>query len=160
MAPSLIAKLLVTRTFKERSLSKAETYLLEKFRTNASSQSTYTNRAFFMRWYGLAQTPAEAILDEEYPCFISVMRSTGAKATGSSRFASPCSQERYCRNCEKLFEMLDKGYGLQSMADVILALITKVMPTWLGQAPVGSDWERTTAGMTAHYCGPDCTGQA
>ena len=54
--------------------------------------------------------------------------------------------------------MLDRGYGLQTMADVILAVITKVMPRWPGQASVGSDWERTTAGMTPHYCGPECTG--
>ena len=65
-----------------------------------------------------------------------------------------------CRNCEKVIEMLDRGYELQTMADVILAVITKLMPRWPGQASVGSDWERTTAGMTPHYCGPDCTGQA
>ena len=159
VAPSLIAKLLVTRTFKERPLSKDESNLLEKFRTPPSSQSTYTNRAFFMRWYGLAQTHAESILDEELPCFINVVRSTGAKAS-SSKFATPCGQERYCRNCEKLFQMLDRSYALHTMADVILALITKAMPTWQGQAPVGSDWERTTAGLTVHYCGPECAGQS
>ena len=159
VAPSLLAKLLVTRTFKERALTKPESFLLEKFATTASSQSTYTNRAFFMRWYGLANTLAEAIFDEEFPCFVTVMRSTGAKATGR-HLGSACGQERYCRNCEKVFEMLNKGYAMQSMANVILALITKVMPTWQGQPPLGSDWERTTAGSTVHSCGPECTGQS
>ena len=159
VAPSLIAKLLVTRTFKERALTRSEAFLLEKFATTASSQSTYTNRAFFMRWYGLANTQAEFIFDEEFPCFVTVMRSTGAKATGR-QLGTPCGQERYCRNCEKVFEMLNRTFGMQSMGNVILALITKVMPTWQGQAPVGSEWERTVAGSTVHSCGPECRGQS
>ena len=109
--------------------------------------------------FGLRGTVPETLLEKmEYPCFDSVVRSTGAKAAATSRFASPCGQERYCKNCEKVFHMLDRGYGLQTFGDVVLAMITKALPTWTGTCAPGTEWQRTQVACKPHECRPDCTG--
>ena len=156
--PSLVAKLLVTRTFRERSLSREEVQLLDKCQTDCAGVVRHASRAFFLQWFGLRDTIAESILDTKYPCFQFVNRSTGSALPQTSRFASPCGQERYCKHCEQVFRMLDTGYGLQTYGDVILALITKALPTWTGAFPSVSDWERKANACKPHECGADCTG--
>ena len=154
----MLSKLLVIRTCKERPLSRDEADLREKFKTSSAGVMRYVSRKFFLQWFGLRDAVAEAILQAEYPCYVSVVRSTGTKASATSKFASPCGQERYCKNCEKVFDMLDKGYGLQMFGDVILALITKALPTWTGTCSTTAEWERTEVACKPHECGPACTG--
>ena len=99
-----------------------------------------------------------AVLDTALPCFVSVNCSTGQKVSPTCKFASPCGQERYFKSCEKVFDMLDTGYGLETFGNVILALITKAMPTWTGACTAAAEWKRTAVSRKPHDCGPDCTG--
>ena len=156
--PSVIAKLLVAHTFKERVLSKDEIDLPDKFKTETSGVMGHAGRGFFLQWFGLRDSRAASIFDTALPCFVSVNRSTGQKVSPTCKFASPCGQERYCKNCEKVFDMLDTGYGLETFGNVILALITKAMPTWTGACTAAAEWERTAVSRKPHDCGPDCTG--
>ena len=156
--PSLISKLAVTRTFKERQLTRDEAAVLEAFKTDTGVTNCLAGRAYFLHRFGLRDTVAETLLEKEYPCFISVVRSTGTRAGTGSKFGTPCGQERYCKQCEKVFAMLDRGYGLQTLGDVVLAMITKSVPSWTGRCQPGTEWQRNEVACKPHECGDECTG--
>ena len=160
VSPSQISKLLVVRTFRERTLNKRESDMLESFLVNTGSKRKCAGRAFFLRWFGLEDTPVGMILDEHMPCHGMIVRTTGARAPPASRYASECGAERYCKNCEKVLETLSQGYGLNTVADVLLALITKAVPTWSNGSSGGVDWARREGVDRVHRCDANCHGRS
>ena len=160
VSPSLISKLLVVRTFRERTLHRRESDTLESFMVNKASKKKCASRAFFLRWYGLEDTPVGMILDEHMPCHGMIVRTTGARASPTSRYASECGVDRYCKNCEKVLEMLSQGYGLNTIADVLLALITKAVPTWSNGSSGGVEWARREGVDRVHCCEANCHGRS
>ena len=160
VSPSLISKLLVVRTFRERTLNKRESDMLESFMVNQGSKRKSAGRAFYLRWFGLEDTPVGMILNEHMPCYGMIVRSTGARASPSSKCASECGAHRFCKNCEKVLEMLSQGYGLNTISDVLLALITKAVPTWSNGSSGGVEWARRDGVDRIHKCDVNCQGRS
>lgn len=137
IAPSMVAKLLVMKLFKERPLRKEEEDMLRAVSVNGAGGTTSSiGRSRFLSLYGYLGTPAEGLLDSMWPCAENVYPTTGAAATGKSKVTSPCGQKRFCKPCEKLFAAIDQSYPTYVVSDVLLALFTKAAPTWKGQIPV------------------------
>ena len=156
--PWTVAKLLVTRTFKERPLTRDEVDLLDKYQRDKNGAISHASREHFLQWFGLAGTVAESIFKKELPCFEFVLKTTGKKIERGGKFATACGQDRYCRNCEQVFTMLDSGYGLASFGDVVLAMITKALPTWAGVEKATWEWQRSEQANKPHDCKAGCTG--
>ena len=116
-------------------------------------------RKRFLSLYGYAETPAERLLDNAFPCSDIIIPTTGEKAPRPSRLTGACGQQRYCRECEKLFSLVDQSYPTYVVCDVLLALFTKVVPTWSESTPKDSAmWARKADPGRNHKCGPACPG--
>ena len=160
VAPSMVAKLLVMKLFKERPLKKPEEDMLKAV-LEKDSNGTYISmsRKRFMTLYGYEGTPAQKLVEAKLPCSRLVFPTTGDAAQRPSRLTASCGQQRYCRNCEALFGMVDKSYPTYVVCDVLLALFTKVAPTWSGRQPVETAmWTRKSNVGRDHKCGPECSG--
>ena len=92
-------------------------------------------------------------------CFLKRLRFVRGRAPSASKYASVCGVERYCQNCEKVFDMLGRGYGLHTLADVLLALVTKAVPTWGTNSTGGVEWVRREGVDRVHTCEATCTGK-
>ena len=158
--PSMACKLLVIKQFRERALKTLEEDMLKAITMKGDNGSrTGLSRARFMSLYGYLATPAEQLLDAALPCSGNVSATTGDPAPRASRYTAKCGHPRYCRKCEKLFSMLDRSYPTFVVGDVLLALITKVAPSWSGKSPVEySMWERNSDVGRDDSCGPECRG--
>ena len=159
ISPSMVAKLMVMKLFKERPLRKEEEDMLKAVSMkNDSGVQTSLSRIHFLSLYGYAGTPAEELLNVQFPCMENIFPTTGLSAKNKSKITRPCGQERYCRQCEKLFTVIDRSYPTYVVCDVLLAIFTKVAPTWSGQQDIDSAmWARKDVNRI-HSCGPTCPG--
>ena len=159
--PSMVARLMVMKLFKERPLKKEEEDMLKAVSVKTESGThTSMGRSQFMSLCGYSGTPAEKLLEKVAQCRKLVFPTTGEAASKPSKGTSPCGQQRYCRQCEKLFALLDRGYPAHIVCDVLLALFSKVMPTWTGGEPCDTAmWARKADSGRDHQCGPACTGR-
>ena len=160
IAPSMAAKLMVMKLFKERQLKVLEEDMVKAITVRGDDGfPTGLSRNRFMSLYGYLGTPAEQLLEAALPCCRMVFPTTGDAASKPSRFTAFCGQQRYCRKCEKLFSMIDRSYPTYVVCDVLLALFTKVAASWSGKSPVESSmWARNSDVGRDHQCGPTCPG--
>ena len=160
IAPSMAAKLMVMKLFKERQLKVLEEDMVKAITVKGDNGSrTGLARNRFMSLYGYLGTPAEQLLEAALPCCQTVYPTTGDAARKASKFTAECGQQRYCRKCEKVFSMIDRSYPTYVVCDVLLALFTKVAASWSGKSPVESSmWARNSDVGRDHRCGPTCPG--
>ena len=160
IAPSMTAKLMVMKLFKERELKVVEEDMVKAILVRADNGSQIgMGRNRFLSLYGYLGTPAEQLLEAALPCCQTVFPTTGDAAQKPSKFTSSCGQQRYCRKCEKLFSIIDRSYPTYVVCDVLLALFTKVAANWSGKIPVESSmWARNSDVGRNHSCGPECPG--
>ena len=156
----MVAKLLVMKLFKERPLRRDEEDMLKAVSTNLESGTQISMpRSRFLTLYRYSDTPADTLLQSVFPCSEFVIPTTGDVASAKSRVKTPCGQQRYCRQCEKVFKVLDQSYPTYVVCDVLLALLTKILPTWSGKAMVDSAmWARQEVPGRNHKCGAGCSG--
>jgi hypothetical protein len=115
-------------------------------------------RDWWLRWFGVLDTPAARVFEELLPCHAIIMTTTGLPAKVEGKFTTPCGLQRYCRNCEKVFDVLDMSYPADVLADVTMALITKCVPTWIGKnANSSCEWARKDHPDREHICDNTCS---
>ena len=160
VAPSMVGRLKTMKLFRERVLSRDQEDMLKAVTVKGENGcQTSMGRTRFLTLYGYHGTPAEQLLEERFPCHQLVFPSTGHAATKSSHLTGPCGEKRFCQNCEKVFAIIDESFPTYVVCDVLLALFTKVAPTWSGQVPVDSTmWARKSDVGRQHKCGPSCPG--
>jgi len=161
IAPYLVSKLMITKLFKERSLNKEEEDMLKAVAVKTDGCSTISmGRDRFLTLYGYKETPMEKLLEKELPCSENVISTTGDPSPSrSSKATFPCGKMRYCRQCEKVFALIGQSYPTYVVGDIILALFTKIAPTWSGKIPVETAmWARKDHEGRKHVCGPTCQG--
>ena len=158
--PSMASKLQIIKQFKERPLKTLEEDMLKAIAVKGDNGSrTSLPRARFMSLYGYQDTPAEHLLDQVFACSGEVIATTGDPAPKATSYTAKCGYPRYCRKCEKLFAMIDRSYPTNVVCDVLLALFTKVAPSWSGKTSVESSmWARSSDVGRTHTCGPECRG--
>ena len=157
-SPSYLSKLLVVKLFKERPLQKQEQEMLQ-VRVSKHIDGTVRGigRDWFLRWFGFLDTPGQSLLQQHLPCLGDIIITTGMPGTSNARFTSACGQQRYCRNCERVFEMLDQSYATYTLADVLLALMTKTVLMWSGTGMANkAEWVRDETLQRMHTCDADC----
>jgi len=118
------------------------------------------SRDRFLTLYGYNGTPVEKLLEKELPCSENVISTTGDPSPSrSSKATFPCGKMRYCRQCEKVFALIGQSYPTYVVGDIVLALFTKIAPTWSGKIPVETAmWARKDHEGRKHVCGPTCQG--
>ena len=158
--PSMTSRLQIMKLFKERPLKTLEEDMLKAIAVKGDNGSrTSLPRARFMSLYGYQDTPAEHLLDQVFACSGEVIATTGDPAPKATSYTAKCGYPRYCRKCEKLFAMIDRSYPTNVVCDVLLALFTKVAPSWSGRTSVESSmWARSDVVGRTHICGPECPG--
>ena len=159
--PDALGQLAVINLFKERPLTAQETHALSTFSMkHGSGERRLCSRPFWLRLYGLLNTPGEAALIDSSPCASMIVATTGLAAPAglSSLMTVPCGKERYCRTCEKFLALLSTCYGTCDIVDTLAALITRCINTWGGTGS-NSDlpsWTRSGATERMHNCGDHC----
>ena len=159
--PESLARLAATNLFKERPLTAQEQHALVTYSMkHVSGERRLCSRPFWLRLYGLLNTPGETALMESTPCAGMIVNTTGLAApTGlSSLMTAPCGRDRYCRACEKFLSMLSSCYGACDFTDTLTALITRCVNTWNGTAGDVDrpSWTRTGEMDRMHTCGDHC----
>ena len=118
ISPTMVAKLLVMKLFKERQLRRDEEDMLKAVSTKLESGTQISMpRSRFLTLYGYSDTPADTLLQSVFPCSEFVIPTTGDVASAKSRVKTPCGQQRYCRQCEKVFKVLDQSYPTYVVCD-------------------------------------------
>ena len=160
ISPSNVSKLMVMKLFKERQLRKIDEDYMRAVTVKADNGLNMSmGRERWMTLYGYKVSPIEQLVESALPCCQHVIPTTGEAARKPSKISVPCGQQRYCRQCERLFNMIDKSYPTYVVGDVLLALFTKVAPTWSGKDAVDTAmWARKTVKGRDHKCGPSCPG--
>ena len=159
--PEAVGQLAVTTLFKERPLNAQEENAMSTYSMkHTSGERRLCSRPFWLRLYGLLNTPGEAALMDGSPCAGMIVATTGLAAPVglSSLMTVPCGKDRYCRACEKFLVMLSQCYGACDITDTLAALLTRCVGTWA--APASSvdhvTWGRSGAMDRMHTCGDHC----
>ena len=77
----------------------------------------------------------------------------------STKRSVPYGKERYCRQCEKLFLMIDRSYPTYVVGDLLLAPFTKVALTWCGKDSIDTTmWSGKMDLGQDHKSLPSCPG--
>lgn len=154
---SVLSSALSTQLFQERALTDTETAILHALRISHSStgEVRYCSRDWFYRWWGFMNTPLPQHLEETKPCARMIITVTGLPAPPCATCATPCGRERFCRSCEEVHELLDRGYHLFTVVDAMAAVLNRALMTWK-DGSVTKDWERNAVVERTHACGPEC----
>ena len=85
----------------------------------------------FLQWLGYARTPFAKVPAETFPCFEWISPTTGQRADQGTRTGAPCGGKRYCLNCECFLRLLLQTGELPTLVDSMVALLTRMMQTWV-----------------------------
>lgn len=154
-----IQRLMEIRVFEERPLTEQEAKLLESFTIVHSNtgERRIASRAWFLKWWGLCKSPFERLCDESYPCAGTIYSVTGLPAPASCPGAKPCGQDRFCQQCEAMFQTLDRVYNLPTMADSAVSFVYRAVQAWSSPDERGAMWNRSGDVNRSHECGPGCS---
>ena len=157
--PSTLVHLTTDNMFNQRDLSENERAVLVTFRMQHSSgQDRFCHRPLWLRWMGFQGTPAQRILQRHLPCLGRIIPTTGTVADEGLPLTSTsaCGQQRFCNHCEDILSILSCGYQTWFVTDVLVALLTKAVPTWTHASSAASEtWGRHAAARD-HICGDAC----
>ena len=150
------ADLLTKKVFVERDWTSEEAQLMEALMSQhiQTGEKRYNNREWWMHQYGImGQTPLPGFYKNRLPCHGNIYDITGLPNKGSS--GVPCGKSRYCENCEKVIQQLDKAYNFSVMVNAVTNVLTRSVGIWKrGGDPVV--FARTDTWARLHQCGPAC----
>ena len=158
---TVLSTALSVQLFQERALTLTESQVVQSLRIVHSStgETRHCSREWFYRWWGFTNTPLPKHWDETKPCGRMIIAVTGLPSSTGMPNASPCGKERFCRTCEDVHQLLDRGYHLFSVVDSMAAVLNKALRTWKDGVRDDGWWRDATADRT-HSCGPDCPHRA
>lgn len=159
--PQTLGKLAVTKLFQERELTTGEQSAMATYSMkHASGELRLCSRPFWLRFYGLLNTPGAAALTESHPCAGMIVATTGLAAPAglSSMMMVPCGRDRYCTSCEKFLALLSMCYGTCDVTDTLVALITRCVNLWSNSSASADPlaWSRSGDPNRLHSCGEHC----
>ena len=157
--PSTLIQLTTDEMFNQRVLSADEQTVLATLRMRHSSgEDRLCHRPLWLRWMGFHDTPAQRLLTNHLPCLGRIIPSTGTLADEGlpPTSTSSCGQKRFCNHCEEVLTILSCGYQTWFVADVLVALFTKALPTWTHQPGAAADMWGRYAVARDHVCGEGC----
>jgi hypothetical protein len=154
---SYIVALVENEVYQSRELEEFEKQTLSRcrMRHEDGQRTAYISRDFWMLWLGFDQTPVPKIAADLLPCLGYVQVATGTAGVVNTCGVSMCCTDRYCKNCEQVLLMLGQAWHVQSMTDVAVAWLDKIIARhclgdssidWFGRPPEPS-----------HSCGPMCS---
>ena len=159
--PRAIGELAVTNLFDERPLTAQEENAMSTYSMkHVSGERRLCSRPFWLRLYGLLNTPGEAALMEGCPCANMIVATTGMAVPASlpAAMAVPCGRDRYCLACERFLVTLSQCYGACDITDTLAAFLTRCVGAWT--APASSEelatWGRSDHVDRMHSCGDHC----
>ena len=154
---AFIAKTAELAVFQERPWTPLEQRTVEHFTMTHqdTGERRLCSRDWWLRWYGYARTPLQAMLISQHPCYPVIFAVTGSPAPADAVGAEACGKQRFCVACEKVFGVLDGTYCLPVMVDAAVALMVKARQLWSGGCDDAA-WARTADVNRVHQCGPSC----
>jgi hypothetical protein len=152
---SSLVQLLTVQLFQERAMTVDETQCLVDLAAThvQTGERRAPSREWWMKEYGLLETPLPAFFKSNMPCFGSIHSSTGMCATQGA--GKPCGSERYCMNCENLLRQLDLGFRFNTMINGAVNALSRAVVLWRTSGSEAS-FVRAEFAEHMHQCGARC----
>ena len=109
----------------------------------------------FLQWLGYARTPFTKVPAETFPCLQWISLTTGERVDSGSPTGQACGVKRYCLNCETFLNLLLRTGELPTLVDSMVALLTKMMQTWVDGTDIGM--HDNACFDVDHQCGSQCS---
>lgn len=159
VVPATLFMLLNAKLFKEEELSAIQCGIVAALRSrNDAGEARAAPISWFVRWWGYEGTRVQKYLAENSPCHGCIINTTGLKPPSkNARYAEPCGFSRYCVPCENILSHMSASFPIHLAAEGVLAMLSRTVPCWLGEAQADSiSWRPTDDRKKLHQCGDSC----
>ena len=130
-SPAVFA-LLDLAVFKERALTEPEKAMLQHFHMVHQSQGTTKLASLKMMAHllGVDDNSLLQTLEEEFPCFKTILLSTGSACPPEDHVGVPCGGVRWCIQCESALRLLLCSAHTGLLCDYLAAWLSACVSQW------------------------------